>query len=75
MVFDIVTALNNNQNGYAYTGFGVQLPSEDIAIPEFSYSVCKKREEYDTLLIYQVKIRDYKGSIGAKGFLMLMRTR
>lgn len=46
MAFDIVTALNNNQNAYAFTGFGVQIPAEDIVIPEFSYCVCHKKEKY-----------------------------
>jgi hypothetical protein len=27
LIFDITTALNNNQNAYAYTGFGVQIPT------------------------------------------------
>ena len=79
MVFDITSALNNNQNAYAYTGFAVQIPTDDyFAIPDFSYRVCKKAEAYETLLLFQVRIRDFREELAApagKAMIMLMRTR
>lgn len=53
----------------------MEIPVEDIVIPEFSYCVCRKREEYDTLLMFEVKVKDYKDEVAARNFIILMRTR
>lgn len=61
LIFDITSAVNNNQNAYAYTGFAVEIPTDDyFAMPDFSYRVCKKAEPYETLLLFQVRIKDFR---------------
>ena len=79
LIFDITTAVNNNQNAYAYTGFAVQLPNdENFVVQEFSYRICKKMENYETALVFQVNIRDFREGVdtpAGKALIMLMRTR